>query len=90
MSTVNETTDLDATVEKLMKLPPEQRLEVGERLIASVPIFPDKEAEAELAKTVERRLREIEDGTVKTIPGDEAFRMVRKELERARENRQAD
>ena len=90
MSTVNETTDLDATVEQLMKLTPEQRLEVGERLIASVPMFPDKEAEEKLAKTVERRWKEIEDGTVQTIPGDEAFRMVREELGKAREERQAE
>lgn len=85
MSTASETADLDATVEQLMKLPPETRLELGERLIASVPMFPDEESEARLAEVVERRLREIEDGTVKTIPGEDVHRRLKEELARRRQ-----
>ena len=89
MSVSNPTTEVDALFDQSLKLTPEQRLELGERLIDSVPIFPDKESEEKLAETVERRLREIEEGTVKTIPGDEAFRIVREDLRNSREERQA-
>jgi putative addiction module component (TIGR02574 family) len=89
MSTATPTTDVDTLYEQSMKLSPEQRLELGERIIDSVPMFRDKEEEEKLAAIVERRLREIEDGTVKTIPGDEAFRIVREDLKRMREERRA-
>ena len=90
MSTADQTVDLDATVEQLMKFTPEQRVEIGERLLASVPMFPDKETEEKLAKTVERRIRELEDGTVQAIPFEEAVRIVEddlKEMQQAREDR---
>ena len=82
-------TDLDATFERAMKLSPEQRLELSERLLLSVPPFPDKDSEAALAKTVERRIREVEDGKVQMIPGDEAFATVRDSLKKMREDQHA-
>ena len=87
MSTANPTSEVDALFDRSLKLTPEQRLELGERLFDSVPMFPDKESEEILAETVERRLREIEEGSVKTIPGDEAFRIVREDLRNSREER---
>ncbi len=89
MSTADQTIDLDATVEQLMKFTPAQRIEIGERLLASVPMFPDKETEEKLAETVDRRIREIEEGTVKTIPGDEVFRRIREKLDQRDEQRNA-
>ena len=88
MPTTKQTTEVDALFEQSLKLTPEQRLDLGERLLDSVPMFPDKQSEEKLAATVERRLREIEEGTVKTIPGDEAFRIVREDLKKIREERQ--
>ena len=89
MSTTNETSMIDSTVEQLMKLPPEQRLEIGERLLDSVPMFPDKESEEKLAETVERRWKEIVEGQVKTIPGDEVFRRIREKLDERDKQRNA-
>jgi len=89
MSTATPTTDVDTLFEQSMKLSAQQRLELGERIIDSVPMFRDKEEENKLAAIVERRLRELEDGTVKAIPGEEAFRIVREDLKRMREERRA-
>lgn len=89
MPTAGPITVVDALYEQSMNLTPQQRLELGERLIDSVPLFRDKEEEDKLAAVVKRRLREIEDGTVKTIPGDEAFRLVREDLRRMREERES-
>lgn len=78
MSTTNNpTTDLDATFEQLEKLSPSDRVTLAERLIASVPLFPDKESEEALAKVVERRIQEIEDGTVTPVPADEVHLRIR-------------
>lgn len=90
MSTASPTTDVDTLYEQSMKLTPQQRLELGERIIDSVPMFRDKEEEEKLATVVERRLREIEEGTVKCIPGEEVFRRIREELENKRKLRNAD
>lgn len=87
MSTATPTTDVDTLFEQSMKLSPQQRLELGERIIDSVPMFRDKEEEEKLAAVVERRLRELEDGTVRPIPFDEAVRIVESDLEELRQAR---
>lgn len=89
MSTATPTTDVDAIFEQSMKLSPQQRLELGERIIGSVPMFRDKEEEDKLAAVVERRWQEIVEGKVQTIPGDEVFRRIRERLDRRDQERDA-
>lgn len=71
----------DELYAQAMKLSPEDRLELVERVIASTPLFPDKHTEEELADVVERRWNEIVEGKVQTIPGDEVFRRIQLDLD---------
>ena len=61
-------------------LPPESRVELAERLMASVMDQLDPEiSEAHLAE-VKRRIEQVRSGEVELIPGDEVFERVRKLL----------
>lgn len=57
-------------------LPERDRAELAGMLIESLDGPPDENVEAAWAEEVERRVREIENGTVKTIPWEQ----VRAEL----------
>ncbi len=88
MSTADQTDDVETSFEQLLKFSPEQRLEIAERLLSSVPpLLAIDRSEEEWKREIERRVREIEDGTVQTIPLDEAFRIVREDLKKGREER---
>lgn len=74
------------TREEILKaaldLSPQERLAVARELAKSVPAREDESlSETEWnevwGEEALRRLREIEDGTVKTIPGDEVMARVR-------------
>ena len=69
--------ELEATVNRLLQLPPDQRLAIGERLIESVPV----EIDEDTMEIYKRRARELEDGTVKGIPAREVMRDIRKMLD---------
>ena len=69
--------ELEATVNRLLQLPPDQRLAIGERLIESVPV----EIDEDTMEIYKRRARELEDGTVKGIPAHEVMRDIRKMLD---------
>jgi len=61
----------DQIREAAMSLPPEEREEMAEALIASLPLDPALEA------TIERRYEELRSGKVKGIPAEDVI----KELE---------
>jgi hypothetical protein len=66
---------VDRVLEDALCLSEESRILLTERLLESVP--PDKGIfEAQTAVAI-GRLRELESGTVKAIPSQEALRMVR-------------
>lgn len=81
---MNETAQLPATaaaaVKELMSLPANQRLAIGEQLLASVPPLVD---EASLTE-YRRRDQELEDGMTEGIPAHEAVEAARQELRQAR------
>jgi hypothetical protein len=74
------TSDVEAIVQELLKLPVEQRILVGERLLDSVPPVIDEPSMQEYR----RRFQELVDGTVEGIPGHEAIERARQELREAR------
>ena len=74
-------TELEATVDRLLQLPPEQRLAIGERLIESVQVVIDDEA----MEIYKRRAQELRDGTVQGIPVDMAFEQAKQALRETRE-----
>lgn len=64
-------------VEQALKLSPNERAEVAEQLIASLDEAPDTGVEQAWQEEVQRRLRQIERGEVKTIPWEEVQRRLR-------------
>lgn len=62
-----------------LKLTAEERVQLADRLIAS--LFDDTEIEEAWASEVERRIEEIEDGRAKLIPAAEAIARARAALE---------
>ena len=66
---------LDSFIDQAMNLSPDNRLELAERLVASVPS--DAEIEAAQIKEVHRRIADDRAGKTTQIAGDEALRQVR-------------
>ncbi|MPQ60053.1 addiction module protein [Duganella sp. FT27W] len=71
-------TPVELITTEAMKLTSDEREVIVQVLIASLVY--DAEADEALAVEVERRIAEIENGTVKAIPMDEALAQVRAEL----------
>lgn len=73
---------MDTELEKLeaeaLKLPPEERAALAQRLLASLE--EDAEIEEAWAIEVERRIAEVESGAVQLIPIEEALARVRAAL----------
>jgi putative addiction module component (TIGR02574 family) len=62
----------DELLSDVLQLPPEERAEVAHKLLLSLDEGPeDPGAEAEWDRELERRAREVLNGTVKTVPWDE-------------------
>lgn len=61
---------VETTLRELLKQPPAVRIQIGERLIASVPPDLDEAWQHELWQ----RINDVETGAVQTIPADEEFR----------------
>ena len=70
--------EISATVEKLLNLPPEQRLQIGERLLASVDV------ESAWARVAGERAKEMKSGKVKGVSIDDAFEKARRAVDAIR------
>ena len=62
-----------------MRLPPEERERLAEKLLSSVD--PGLAFEEEWAKETDRRVGEIQDGSVEPVPGDDVLRAALDRLE---------
>jgi putative addiction module component (TIGR02574 family) len=69
---------------ELMDLPPEARLELGERLIESVPGFADPEVRQAWSQEIARRVKEVDDGLVELIPAEDVLREARERIDAIR------
>ena len=69
------------TYEEIMNaalaLPPDARAMLAEHLMESLDAENQEEIDALWAKEAERRARELEDGTVTAIPGEEVMNRLR-------------
>jgi putative addiction module component (TIGR02574 family) len=63
-----------------LKLPPEQRARLAERLISSLEQGADPEAEAAWLGEAERRLDELESGATATTPAEQVLSQARLSL----------
>ena len=79
-----ETINLDAKLQELLKLPPAKRIELAERLIESVPPFPDEETELAWKDEIARRIEEVDQGRVKLIPAEEVMKEARERINEIR------
>lgn len=70
---------LDILEAEALKLSPEERAQLADRLIASLP--EDPEIERAWADEVERRIAEVEAGRVTMVPAAEAIARARDALE---------
>jgi putative addiction module component (TIGR02574 family) len=71
--------DLGATIDQLLKLPPEQRLEIGERLLESI----DDDVAAAWDEEIARRIEEHEAGRGGSRPAREVIAELRRSLDEA-------
>jgi len=74
-------TDLKELEEKAMQLPPQQRAELAERLIASLDRLDDAEYERLWVEEAARRYEEYEKGNISGRPADEVFRDARNKIQ---------
>lgn len=72
---------LEVLAAEVLDLPPEERSELLDRLLASLEPSPfDPAWEQAWAAEIDRREAEIEAGTAKWIPGEEAVSRLRAQL----------
>lgn len=71
-------TELEKLEAEALKLTPEERAALAQRLLASLE--EDVEIEEAWAEEVERRIAEVENGSVQLIPIEEALASVRAAL----------
>lgn len=75
---------VEEITEEALKLPPEEREQLGYQLLGSIGLQEDPE----LAVELERRWNEIVTGKVKTVPAEEVFAKMEKRLAEKRAHRQ--
>ncbi len=66
---------LDIVEVQALKLPPEERAQLADRLVAS--LFKDQNIEDAWSAEVERRIEEIESGRAKLIPAADSIARAR-------------
>ena len=65
-----------------LSLPPEARERLAENLMASLDSFDQEEIDSLWLEEIERRSKEIEDGIVTPIPGEEVMARLRSRYKR--------
>jgi putative addiction module component (TIGR02574 family) len=75
---------LEKVAEDVLSLPHESRAYLAERLLESLDETEDFSVNPAWLAEVKRRLREIDDATVKGMPADEVFASLEQELKECR------
>ena len=65
-----------------LSLPPEAREMLAEHLMASLDTFDQEEIDPLFLEDLERRSKEMDDGTVTPIPGEEVMNRLRSRYKR--------
>ena len=69
----------DRVIEEALSLPADIRLNLVEKLIASLNLPIDKDIDRFWAEEAERHISQIEAGEVRLVPGEEVFSKIRAE-----------
>jgi putative addiction module component (TIGR02574 family) len=72
----------DEIMSAALALPPDERERLAEHLMESLDPEEQERIDALWAEEAERRYKEIEDGTVKAIPGEEVMNRLRSRYKR--------
>lgn len=72
---------LQATLDQLLQLPPEDRLELGDCLLASVT--DDEDVAAAWEEEIGRRMEKLKSGEAQTIPANVVMEGLRKMINEA-------
>lgn len=70
----------EEVISEVMSLPPDARAILADRLLMSLDSPRREEIDILWAEEVERRVRQIETGEVKPIPGEDVFKEIRDDL----------
>lgn len=73
---------VEKVAEEALGLPVEARVDLVDRLLASLNLPTDPAMDRLWAEEAERRVREIEEGKVDLIPGEVVFEKLRRKLVR--------
>ncbi|MGE0918330.1 addiction module protein [Trichlorobacter lovleyi] len=65
-------------MEQVLSLPVDDRIGLVERLLLSLNLPTQAEIDRQWAAEAERRIEEIEQGTVRLIPGEQVFENIRR------------
>jgi putative addiction module component (TIGR02574 family) len=75
----------DELLSDVLRLPPEERAEVAHKLLLSLDEQPEaRDSETAWDQELERRAREVLDGTVKTVPWEEVEARMTARLQQRR------
>jgi len=69
-------------INEAMSLPADARIGLVEKLLSSLNIPTSTEIDHLWTEEAERRVQEIDNGTVELIPGEEVFRKIRTKYNR--------
>jgi putative addiction module component (TIGR02574 family) len=75
-------TDLEQLTARVLALPESSRAQLADTLLSSLPHPQADRSEAWWQQEIERRCREIAEGKVESIPGEEVMRRARERLRR--------
>ena len=76
------TKKFEAVVDEALALPRRQRERLAERLIDSLPQEERKELERAWSKEIEKRIKDVDEGRVKLIPGEKVLRELKARMRR--------
>jgi putative addiction module component (TIGR02574 family) len=67
-------------LETALNLPPNERAQIAATLLQSLDSNSDAEVDAAWSSEIERRIRQIEDGSVTLIPWEQVLRSMRERI----------
>ena len=72
----------DRVIDEALSLPADARLDLVDKLLASLNLPVDEEIDRLWAEEAERRVSQIEAGEARLVPGEEVFEKIRAKHER--------
>ncbi len=75
-------TEIDRILDEVLSLPCDMRIELADKILASLSPSAEPEIERLWAEEAERRVSEMEKGEIAPIPGEDVFDRIRRKYTR--------